>query len=211
MDKDKLQKAYEAVEMLKALDLPVSKEQMEQITQLEASYLQENIIPLLEKHLEPMVKDMVGDFRIEILYSKQEGLTIKCGEKPIVKPRKQAPEKPRPNEAAINRSKKRYIIKVTFSDGFSICYNNVVQTFIEVIERIGAEKVMSINEEAFRGTLVIENADVAAEMQYKGLKVKQLSNGSYINVNTNTMAKMRQLQIINDTLHLGLKIEKIGL
>ena len=111
MDKDKLQKAYEAVEMLKALDLPVSKEQMEQITQLEASYLQENIIPLLEKHLEPMVKDMVGDFRIEILYSKQEGLTIKCGEKPIVKPRKQAPEKPRPNEAAINRSKKRYIIK----------------------------------------------------------------------------------------------------
>ncbi len=211
MDKDKLQKAYEAVEMLKALDLPISKEQMEQIAQLEASYLQENIIPLLEKHLEPVVKDMVGDFRIEIFYSKQEGLTIKCGEKPIVKPRKQAPEKPRPSEAAINRSKKRYIIKVTFSDGFSICYNNVVQTFMEVIERIGAEKVMSINEEAFRGTLVIENADVAAEMQYRGLKVKQLSNGSYINVNTNTMAKMRQLQIINDTLHLGLKIEKIGL
>ena len=211
MDKDKLQKAYEAVDMLKALDLPVSKEQMEQITQLEASYLQENIIPLLEKQLEPVVKNMVGDFRIEILYSKQGGLTIKCGEKPMVKPRKQAPEKPRPNETAINHSKKRYIIKVTFSDGFSICYNNVVQTFMEVIERIGAEKVMSINEEAFRGTLVIENADVAAEMQYRGLKVKQLSNGSYINVNTNTMAKMRQLQIINDTLHLGLKIEKIGL
>jgi hypothetical protein len=39
MDKDKLQKAYEAVEMLKALDLPVSKDQLNAIAEMERECL----------------------------------------------------------------------------------------------------------------------------------------------------------------------------
>ncbi len=43
---DKLNKLYEAVEMLEALGLPVSNEQWNAIDQMEKEYLREEIIPL---------------------------------------------------------------------------------------------------------------------------------------------------------------------
>ncbi len=76
MDKDKLQKAYEAVEMLKALDLPVSKEQLDTIYNLEENYLKEEVIPFIKGELNPLVKDMMGDFYLEVSYSKNDGLNV---------------------------------------------------------------------------------------------------------------------------------------
>ena len=58
MDKDKLQKAYEAVEMLKALDLPVSKDQLNAIAEMERECLLEEVTPRIQKILKPIVKNM---------------------------------------------------------------------------------------------------------------------------------------------------------
>ena len=63
MDKDKLQKAYEAVEMLKALDLPVSREQLNAIADLERECLMEEVTPRIMKILKPIVKNMNTSFR----------------------------------------------------------------------------------------------------------------------------------------------------
>ena len=52
---EQLKKAYEAIEMLRALELPVSDEQLRAIAKLEKEYLQDEIIPLLKQELEPYV------------------------------------------------------------------------------------------------------------------------------------------------------------
>ena len=73
---EQLKKAYEAIEMLRALELPVSDEQLEGIAKLEKEYLQQEVIPLLKQELEPLVSKLRGKFQMEATYNKEEGLTM---------------------------------------------------------------------------------------------------------------------------------------
>ena len=74
---EQLKKAYEAIEMLKALDLPVSDEQLRRVAEMEKNYLKEEVIPLLKQELEPMVEKMRSKFFMEVMYNKDNGLTMK--------------------------------------------------------------------------------------------------------------------------------------
>ena len=73
---EQLKKAYEAIEMLKALDLPVSDEQLRGVAKLENEYLQKEIIPLLKQELEPLVKKMRSRFYMNITFDKENGLVM---------------------------------------------------------------------------------------------------------------------------------------
>ena len=73
---EQLKKAYEAIEMLKALDLPVSEEQLTGVAKLEKEYLQKEIIPLLKQELEPLVTKMRSPFYMDITYNMDKGLEI---------------------------------------------------------------------------------------------------------------------------------------
>ncbi len=77
---EQLKKAYEAIEMLQALELPVSEEQLRAIAKLEKDYLQEEIIPLLKQELEPYVAKLRGKLLIEVTYDKAEGLNMQLSE-----------------------------------------------------------------------------------------------------------------------------------
>ena len=57
-DMKELDKAYEAVQMLESLGLPVSNETLEAIAQKEEEVLQNEIIPLIKQDLEPLVGKM---------------------------------------------------------------------------------------------------------------------------------------------------------
>lgn len=73
---DQLKRAYEAIEMLKALDLPVSEDQLRGVAKLEKAYLQEEVIPLLKQEMEPMVAKLKGKFHMEVSYNKDTGLAM---------------------------------------------------------------------------------------------------------------------------------------
>lgn len=77
---EKLDKAYEAVDMLEALGLPVSNEQLNAIAQMEKNYLREEIIPLIKQELEPMVQKMRNQFNMKVVYTKERGLDILLSE-----------------------------------------------------------------------------------------------------------------------------------
>lgn len=77
---DKLDKAYEAVDLLETLGLPVSNEQSNAIAQMEKDYLRDEIIPLIKQELEPMVKKMRNQFNMKVVYSKETGLDIHLSE-----------------------------------------------------------------------------------------------------------------------------------
>ena len=67
---DKLEKLYEAVDMLESLELPVSYEQRAAIAQIEKEYLRNEIIPLIKQELEPLIKNMRNRFSLSIKYSR---------------------------------------------------------------------------------------------------------------------------------------------
>ena len=77
---EQLKKAYEAIEMLRALELPVSDEQLEGIAKLEKEYLQKEIIPLMKQEMEPHVTKLKSKFQMEVTFDKEGGLTMQLTE-----------------------------------------------------------------------------------------------------------------------------------
>lgn len=73
---EQLTKAYEAIEMLKALNLPISNEQLRGVEKLEKEYLQDEIIPLMKQELEPMVEKLKGQFLMQVNYNQETGLEM---------------------------------------------------------------------------------------------------------------------------------------
>jgi len=83
---EQLKKAYEAIEMLQALELPVSDEQLRAIAKLEKEYLQDEIIPLLKQELEPFVTKLRSKFQMEVTFDKGEGLNMQINDQVDRKP-----------------------------------------------------------------------------------------------------------------------------
>lgn len=94
-------------------------------------------------------------------------------------------------------------IRVTFPDGTVICYKRVLETFMEVIRKIGPELVASLGMEVRHYPLVSkEKIDVFGENS------KQLDAKWFVITESDTAQKYIQLCSISKQLNLGLKIEK---
>ena len=66
--------------MLRALELPVSDEQLRAIAKLEKEYLQNEIIPLLKQELEPFVTKLRSKLQMEVTFDKDEGFNMQLVE-----------------------------------------------------------------------------------------------------------------------------------
>lgn len=94
-------------------------------------------------------------------------------------------------------------IRVTFPDGTVICYKRVIETFMEVIRRIGPERVASLRMEVRHYPLVSkEKFDVFGDNS------KPLDDKWFVITESDTAQKFMQLCSISEQLNLGLKIEK---
>lgn len=76
MKTEELNKAHEAIEMLKALNLPVSEAQLEGIARLEKEYLQENIIPEVTREMTPFISQLRHRFKLKVSYRPEMGVSI---------------------------------------------------------------------------------------------------------------------------------------
>ena len=99
------------------------------------------------------------------------------------------------------RSKKQFL-RVTFPNGKSICYKNITETMIDVLIEIGSDKFRKIK-------LEVCHLPMLSKEIYKGLEkwMRPVCDGWYLNTQTVTDQKYRQLQIINNEFDLGLKVE----
>lgn len=97
------------------------------------------------------------------------------------------------------KKKTRKKISVTFPDKTVIKHKQVVDTFVEVIQRIGPEKILPLN---------LYRSGVAIVSETKDDFYNQRKIGKYwIMVHTSTKEKIAVLKEINDKLHLKLIIE----
>ena len=197
---DKLDKAYEAVDLLETLGLPVSNEQLNAISQMEKDYLRDEIIPLIKQELEPMVQKMRNQFNMKVVYSKDKGLDILLSE-----PNMQSANVLSGTDDR-NYRKKKYIIRVLFPDNRVSCQKIVANTFFDVIKYAGAENVERLGIMAL-GQNIITN-ELHEKEQYRPYQ-REIEPGVYVNTFLDTDKKYEVLKMINRELNLNLTIEKV--
>ena len=220
MDKESLQKAYEAIRMLKALDLPISREQMNSICELEEAYLKEEIAPFIMREVEPLVKEMMGDFLLEVSYSKDNGLNVQCLNSILNEAsennrrRRKITKVIEENEAPLSKEiparvlnaekKQASTLRVYREDNTIIEEASSALTLCETIKEIGPEKVYNLFIPLDGMYLVskVKNTNARSDMHYVG-------DGYYVNTHSNNKTKKRHLERIFHELDLRWKVEII--
>jgi len=199
---DKLNKLYEAIDVLKSLEIPVSVEQVKAISMMERLYLKEEVIPQITKEMNPIVQVMHNKFRLSVNYSQTTGLDIRIVE-----------NRPVPESAFIatdNQPKRqrKYIIRVIFPDNHVSCSKMVWETLVDVVRFAGAQRVQALNIYIMGDNLV--SSELNANERYR-VGQKEVEPGLYVCTYSSTDTKYEQIRKINRELGLGLKIEKVML
>lgn len=198
---EKLQKAYEAIEILKSLGLPVSSEQMKGIAKMEREYLSEEVIPLLEGELQSLVENMKTRFQLEVTYSAEAGLDVNLIDRiPRQEALFQSDVEP--------RRQRKYIIRVTFPDKHISCNKMVWETLMDVVRYAEPERVQNLGIIVMGGNLV--SNELLENERYR-VGQKEVKPGLYVNTYSSTDTKYEQIKKINRSLNLGLIIEKVML
>ena len=193
MDKDKLQKADEAVEMLKALDLPVSKDQLNAIAEMERECLLEEVTPRIQKIQKPIVKNMNTSFRIDISYTPETGLVINTLDNK--RPYRRSTDE---SDSGHRSRKKVGTLRVTYPDGRVIEHNKASQTLVDVVESIGFDNV-----EKLKWTVTSQPFVSKERHPHR----QQERDGWYITTHSSTPFKKKQIEDLSNKFKLKLKVE----
>jgi hypothetical protein len=195
-----LNKAYEAVQMLESLGLPVSNETLDGIAQMEKETLHKEIIPLIKQELEPLVDKMRNRFQLLVTYSKGKGVDIRVAEpQKLVKIEE-------PDSIEDGYRKKKSVIRVTFPDKRVSFHKKSSDTFVEVIKYAGAKKVEQMGFEVLGKNLV--STSFYENEKYKKYQ-REVSPGLYVCTYCHTEKKLKILNEINRVLKLNLVIEEV--
>lgn len=188
--------------MLESIGVPLSKEQISVIAQLEKEYLQDEVIPYIENELVSFVEEIRNPFHLNISYSKENGLEIRLSEF-----KNQVKVLP-PVEEGGRRRVKRNIIRVVFPGGRISCHQIVTKTFIDVVRYAGARNVERVGILAFGENII--STSLSENERYRSYQ-HEVEPGFYVNTYYDTDRKFDFLKIINRELKLNLTIEKVPL
>lgn len=195
---ERLDKAYEAIDLLKSIDMPISLEQMSIIERLEKDYLREEVIPLLEEELLSLVDKMKNSFELEISYSHKNGLDITMIDRPIVQTQLF-------EDDYTPKKQKKYLIRVIFPDNSVSCKKIVGETLMDVVRYAGPENVQRLGIHSMGLNLV---SNQLHENERYRIGQKEIEPGLYLCTYSSTEAKYEIIKKINQRLNLGLRIEK---
>jgi len=96
----------------------------------------------------------------------------------------------------------RRLLRITLPDGKVLCYKSATMTFVEALQKIEADKLKEVKLESYHLPLISQEV-------YPRFKdwMKPLSNGWYVNVQSDSDQKYMQLVSIAQQLGLDWKIE----
>jgi hypothetical protein len=183
-----LDKAYQAVEMLESLGLPVSNETLNAIAKKEKETLCEEIIPFIKQELEPLVAKMRNGFQLSLTYSNGKGIDISFVES-------QKHNKVEKSLEVENRyRKKKSVIRVTFPNKHVSFHKKSSDTFFDVIKYAGANKVERLGFMLFGMNIV--SSKLYENEKYKKYQ-REIEPGLYLCTYCNTERKLKMLNEIN--------------
>lgn len=198
---EELEKAYQAMEMLNTLGLPVSQEQRRAIARMEEEFIENKVVPRIKEVMALIMDDFYGDFVLDMTYDPQTGVHVAS---PVSQPTV-VHSNPTTTVSHSGRQNKG-IIKVTFPNGKVVCHQMVAQTLVDVVKLIGPERVRQAGVRMNGNDLVSKK--LFERYEYRRAQ-KPVGNGYYVNTLSATALKYDQLCTINRILHLNLKIERV--
>lgn len=196
---EKLDKAYEGMEMLRNIGLPISKDQIKGIYDLEAQYLTEEVIPQIKEVMEPLANKVMNGFKMVVTVGEQEEVNIE-----LLPPETENTVNQR--ETNSKKRQKKFVIKVIYPDGHAVCSRMVWETLYDVVKYAGVQRVRKLGL-WLRGTNIISD-QVEEDDRYRNSQ-KEVEPGVYLQTCSTTEVKYEQIKEINKQLSLGLKIEKV--
>lgn len=221
----KLETLYNSIRGLKELGLPLNEETLKAVDQLEEELIKNDVIPRLSDSIEPIITKIERPIVLVVDYIPGENLSVRLTRKrvitdeketkqyPLSAERKEAQEKIyETNEKAKKRKTERTMkfsnkskktrLSVKFPDGTTIENSYAYETFIDVILKIGVEKVSELNMKWVGLPLVSKEKDDFYNQH-------ETENGWWIVTHSSTNQKRLQLEEMSKKLKLNLDIEII--
>lgn len=217
----KLEKLYSIIENSRDVGVKLPKEVLQQVEELEEGIIKEEILPALSNDIAPRLEPIKRDLVLVVEYHPGEPISVALSRKAKISeimdaktltPRSSMPVKSEeePEEVAPHEPTKRIEnvtkgMKVTFPDGTVIWHRQAINTFIDVLRKIGLERIPIVGI-LHGGGYNLVSKDKRPTMP--GRIWQHECDGWYIYSNICNETKAEDLKRISDHYHLGLKIEE---
>ena len=160
----KLEKLYSIIENSKDLELELTTELIRKINETEENIIRDEILPAMSKDIEPRLSAIKRDLVLVVEYHPGEPISVALSRKmkinqitdaktitpqpnivgePVRGMKKSASIEPHiPTKQVVNHTKG---LRVQFPDGTIICHTTAINTFKDVLRRIGLQRVHDLN------------------------------------------------------------------
>ena len=217
----KLEKLYSIIENSKDLELELTTELIRKINETEENIIRDEILPAMSKDIEPRLSAIKRDLVLVVEYHPGEPISVALSRKmkinqitdaktitpqpnivgePVRGMKKSASIEPHiPTKQVVNHTKG---LRVQFPDGTIICHTTAINTFKDVLRRIGLQRVHDLNI-TYSGYNIVSRVKRPSD----GHVWQHELDGWYIYSNTQNFQKIKHLRYISDKLHLNLKVD----
>ncbi|SUP54982.1 Uncharacterised protein [Weeksella virosa] len=208
---NKLETLYTAIENFKKLGVKIDEGTIESTLNVEENIIRTEMIPAMGDAIIPIISQIQRELVLVIEYSPDKPIELKLTrkrsfklteeEESIITKRKEFKKEVKYTLKPHTKSSKTNLL-VTLSTGEKIKNRLAMDTFCEVIQKIGLEKVEKLNIRSCGSNLV-------SKIKNPIYRQKRLKSGYYIITQTSTQQKKKHLQLISKKLNLGLIVEII--
>lgn len=210
----KLEKLYSIIRNSQDVGVKLGDDVLRQVNELEEQIIKEEILPSLEKNIEPTLKQIQRDLVLVVEYKPGEPISVALSRKTNISQLIEAKKLEQDSQAEHQEYGKheqprvqvneKTLLRVTMPDGQVIQTPKAKQTFVEVIRRIGFMRVRALGISFCHVPLVSTTLD----SKYEKAQVP-VEGGLYIMTHSSTGDKRNQLEKIAQSLNLNIKVEII--
>lgn len=209
----KLQKLYQIMRNSDELGLPLNQETVAKINEMEEKLIKDEVLPLIHDNIEPTLREVERPLVLVVEYDPNGSLRVNLSRKvniaatisdakeitpdPQVAHRTLGPQKAKKDDIA-----PKTLLRVTMPDGTVIERKKAKDTFIDVIRRIGIDKVRPLGLKFCKIPIISNTKDA----KY-GKAQHPVEGGWYILTHSSTADKKKQLDKIAKALHLAIDVK----
>ncbi len=221
----KLEKLYESIKNLQDLGLPLNKETLQAVDNLEEQLIKSEILPAMSKNVEPLLSQIQRDLVLVLEYHPGNPISVALSRKakiteildakqltpqssgdkrismPVVSGKAVQPvESHIPTKKIKNKSQG---LKVEFPDGTIICRSRSNATMVEALRKIGFQRISELGIMGRAGYNLVGKKERPPK---PGATWQHECDGWYVYVNMSDKVKIKKLERISRHFQLNLKI-----
>jgi len=207
-----LEELYTTMRTLRGLNKPID-DILEELNKLEEDIIKNEILPIVEDKIEPVLKRVQRDLVLVVDYHPDEPISVSLSRKSnirqIIDDAKLLEIDPDVEHRyggkrtkKVENKKSKTVLKVTFPDGTVFFDKAASNTFAKTIEKIGCMRVRQLGLTYCKVPIVSNKKDKKYEKAQIPTK-----DGLFIMTHSNTEDKKKMLDKISEELGLRLKVE----